>query len=235
MKKERAYLLFLILSIVLYAAVEIMKPKPVDWSIDYTKDKSIPFATKILYDELGTLFPDSELNQNIKSVFVSESDWVEPKNFVFINSGFEFDKFEADVLLDQLELGSQIFIAGPISGYLADSLNLSYDLYYGSLDSTLLEDSISLSIDSPYKNLNGNWKYDSKETFYYISSYDSSRTTELGRFKNQYLNFIKVDFGNGTLFLNSTPLLFTNYYLRNPHQATYAFSAMSHLTTKSTI
>lgn len=235
MNKERRYLIFLLLSIALYATVEIMKPKPVDWSMDYTKDKSIPFSTKILYNELTTLFPNSEISLNLNTIFVSQEDWDEPNNYIFINSGFEFAKLEAEVLLEQLNLGSQIFIAGPISGFLADTLNLEYDLYLGSLDSTILEDSISISINSPYKNLNGYWKYNSEETFFYISSYDSSLTTELGHFKNQYLNFIKIDFGNGTLYLNSTPLLFTNYYLRNPKQAPYAFSALSHLPIKSTV
>ena len=74
-----------------------------------------------------------------------------------------------------------------------------------------------------------------KGTFYFITSYDSTRTKELGSFDGDYLNFVEVQWGDGKFLINTTPYLFTNYYLRTPEYATYAFAALSHLPDRLTI
>lgn len=235
MKRERIYITFLILSILLYISVEIMKPKPVNWSPDFTKNKSIPYATEILYGELETLFPDSELNENLNTLYSFEEGKAGQKNWIFVNNQFFFDKLESEILLDQISLGDQIFIAGPIEGFLADTLNIEYNSYYALFDSTILKDSMALSMKSVALNLDKKWNYNSDATFDYFVSYDSSITKELGSWEKEQTNFIVMEIGNGKLFLNSTPRLFTNYFLRNPKQATYAYSALSHLPIQKTI
>ena len=234
MKKEHRYIAFLILSIALFVTVELLKPKPVDWSDDFTKQKTIPYATKILHQELNTLFPEQQVGENSENLYLFDDIELESRNWVFINNEFAFDRLESDVLLEQVEYGDHVFIAGRVGGFLADTLNLKYKYYYGSLDSTIFLDSMSLGISSPSSSLNGEWNYDADGTFFYFTSYDTSRTTELGSWENTYTNFIKIDVGEGSFYLNSTPYLFTNYYLRNPEKATYAFHALSHLPVQKT-
>lgn len=234
MKKEHRYIAFLFLSIALFVTVEVLKPKPVDWSDDFTKQKTIPYATKILNEELEILFPGQEISENSRTLYLFDDIELESRNWVFINNEFVFDRLESDVLLEQVEYGDQVFIAGRIGGFLADTLNLEYDYYYGGFDSTIFQDSMSLGISSPSSSLNGDWKYDADGTFFYFTSYDTSRTTELGSWENTYTNFIRIDIGEGSFYLNSTPYLFTNYYLRDPNKATYAFHALSLLPIQNT-
>ncbi len=234
MKKERLYITLMLLSISVYVALDLMKPKPVDWSDDFTSQKTIPYASKILFDELETLFPGQSILQNNENVYLFDDYSSGPRNWIFVNSGFQFDKLETDVLLEQASYGDQIFIAGPLSGFLADTLNIEYDYYYGALDSTILQDSMELRLTSPFQTLDGTWNYAANATFYYFTSYDSTRTTELGKWRNEFLNFIQVDVGDGAIYLNSNPYLFTNYYLRNEREGSYAFHALSHLPVQQT-
>ena len=235
MKNDRIYIAFLVLSIVIYVAVEISKPKPVDWSNDFTRNKSIPFATEILFNEIETLFPNEEITFNEESVYLYNPNLSKNQNWIFINSAFSFDEQEMYQLLDHAYYGDHIFIAGVLSGSLADTLNLEYDYYYAFFDSTFTQDSISLGINSEILGLSDTWSYDSDDTYYHIISYDSSSTTELGKWDNGHLNFIKTDFGKGSIYINSSPRLFTNYFLRNPEQAGYAFTALSHLPVQNTV
>lgn len=235
MKKERIYIALLLLSVSLYVSVEILKPKPVNWSDDFAKEKVIPYASKILYEELDVLFPNVEIVENLDNIYLFKNEFSYPKNWIFINSGFQFDKLETELLLDQISSGDQVFIAGLISGFLADSLNLKYDVYYALFDSTFLKDSISVGIKSPLLGINEQWKHDADASFNYFTSYDTLITKELGTWENGLANFIEIDIGEGKLFLNSTPYLFTNYFLRNPDKATYAFTALSHFPIQTTI
>lgn len=235
MKKDRIYIAFLIFSIIAFAISEYMKPEEIDWSQDYTRDKTIPFATKILFDEIETLFPGQQLLINEENLYYFDQRPDSPKNWIFINSGIGFDELETKLILEKVESGDQVFIAGQVGGFLADTLNLEYGYYYNLFDSTFTKDSIGVSINSEALNTDQSWSHDAGITFYHMTSYDSTSTTVLGTWEDGQVNFIRTDFGEGSFYLNSNPNLFTNYYLRKPDYARYAFTALSHLPVRITV
>lgn len=224
-------------SILVFVAVEILKPKPVDWSSDYTQYKYIPYASKILYEELESLFPGSDIIENSRTLYEFQ-DQIDPypRNWIFINSELSFDQYDTDIILDQVHMGDDAFLAGMITGKLADTLNLSYEYFYSIFDSTSLAKELHLSFNDPSYVKNDGWKLSARETFFHITSYDTSLTTELGGW-NEYdmLNFIVVKWGEGRIFIHSNPNLFTNYYMRDPELAPYAFSALSRLPVQTTV
>jgi hypothetical protein len=235
MRKERVYIVFLIISVILFVLSEFLKPEEVDWSEDHTRTKSIPYATEILFDEIGVLFPAEEIRYNDETLYYFENETSAPKNWIFVNSQIELDELETEILLENVKNGDQVFFAGAVTGFLMDTLNVEYEYYYSIFDSTFTQDSLSLSLNSPIVNINRAWRHDADITFNHITSYDSSRTTELGSWENGKLNFIRTDIGAGSIYINSNPQLFTNYYLRKPEYAEYAFSALSHLPVRTTI
>ena len=125
------------------------------------------------------------------------------------------------------------------------SLNTSYVNYF---------DSISLHFIHPdFKDIDSSkiisYRYDGIPIAHYFSAYqiNNFRKPEdvipLGTQKNEdtksdyhlssprrssNFNFIKVKIGKGTLYLHSTPLIFTNYYLRNASNLTYSARVFSH-------
>lgn len=52
---------------------------------------------------------------------------------------------------------------------------------------------------------------------------------QLGYFDDTYPNFIKVPYGEGSFYLHSNPLVFTNYHLLDEDALTYAGNVFSHL------
>ena len=82
MRKDRIYIGFLVFAILLYVLVEIMKPKPIDWSNDFTRTASIPYGTEILFDEINTLFPDSEIQINTRTLYeFYDNEEFSPRNW----------------------------------------------------------------------------------------------------------------------------------------------------------
>ena len=117
MRKDRLYIVFLVLSVVIYAVAEMAKPEPVNWSPDFTKNKFIPYSSKILYEELDAVFPYSQILENNSNLFdTREGLNGEAKNRVFINSSFGFDEYETEVLLQETSEGDHVFITGVTGG-----------------------------------------------------------------------------------------------------------------------
>ncbi|WP_018126932.1 DUF4350 domain-containing protein [Balneola vulgaris] len=233
MGKEKFYYTFLGIVLLLYVIVESIKPTPIDFRNDFTRYTSIPFGTEILFNEIETLFPGQKVDFNNVSLYnYEESDTLD--NFIFINSGLAFDPLETEVLLDYVSKGKKVFMAGIVNGKLADTLKLEYNFYYPFFDSLSDKKNFHLSLTDSTLNENQSWVHESKSEFYYFTSYDTAHTHVLGNWNNSYPNFIQVQFGEGTFYLNSAPHLFTNYYLRDPNFAPYAFYALSYLPVANT-
>lgn len=235
MRQDRIYIGFLMLSILAFIFSEWVKPKDIDWSNDFTRNKSIPFATKILYNELETLFPGQSILQNEESIYYADGIGDYHTNWLLINSSIGLDEYETNILLDKIADGAHVFIAGILSGELADTLNLEYDSYIGQLDSLIRRDSLALHLESSELGIHKSWKHEPDATYQYFTSYDSAHTEVLGFWGYDQPNFIRIDFGEGTIYLHTNPHLFTNYYLREPKYARYAFMALSHLPVKKTV
>ena len=236
MRKDKIYIGFLIFTIVLYAAVDIFKPKPVDWSDNFTRTSSIPYGTEILFNEIDTLFPESDIQINNRTLYEFDArDSASSSNWIFINNSLAFDPLETNELLHSAENGSKVFISGLVDGKLADTLNISYSFYFALFDSVAEAGKQTVSFKDASINKENNWTHTVKTNFYYFTSYDTAKTEVLGYWNKDQVNFIKVPWGKGAIYLNSTPHLFTNYYLRNPEQATYAFTALSYLPVQQTI
>lgn len=236
MRKDKLYIAFLIFAVVLYAVVEILKPKPINWSNDFTRSSSIPYGAEILYDELNTLFPNSDISLNDQSIYNFYDDRsISSRNWIFINDQFQFDPLETEELLYSAEQGGQIFISGVIQGKLADTLNLEYDYFYSLMDSVSNEEQQTVTLADTSINRKDGWGFSKETSFYHITSYDTSKTEELGYWNVDQLNFVRITWGEGYIYLNSTPHLYSNYYLRNPELATYAFTTLSYLPVQETI
>jgi hypothetical protein len=51
----------------------------------------------------------------------------------------------------------------------------------------------------------------------------------LGNIDSSFVNFVKVPYGDGTFYLHTNPIVFTNYFLKQPQGYEYAQKALSHL------
>jgi len=218
---------------------EVVRPKPINWKPSYTSSDKIPFGCHVLFSELSTLFPENEIlsvNESLYQV-LSEQDVKDPSNYILIDDRIGFDKEEYNEMLEYVSNGNDIFIASAGFGpYLSDTLNIDVAFAY-----SMREDSIALNLTNrTFKKKEFNYRRRMENR--HFTSVDSARTTILGNItfseENNPLvegkqritrpNFIKVAFGMGSFYLNTSPQAFSNYYMLNDNQE-YVANALSYI------
>lgn len=237
--KERKYMVALALITIVVIIIRLLQPKPIDWSEGYSSSEKKPFGGYILYNELATLFPDRNIEINSAPIF--ELDPREKSNNqIFINSSFEIDQFETEILLNGVEYGNNVFIsAWQFGGAIADSLNIRVAYSFPSVNPTIssLDSLIQNQVELTNQTLNQNpdWLFPVGLTESYFASFDTSNTTVLGRIDNTEVNFVRIDIGRGSVFIHTNPFLFTNNYLKDTNRFDYAFTALSYLPSRDVL
>ena len=219
---------------------EIVRPKPVNWSPSYTKSDKIPFGCYVLFEELPQLFPDQKLITVNESLYntLSTIDSTNTFNYLLINNSLELDKQETNQLLSYVQSGNDAFIAATSFGaYLSDTLNIKVESLY-----TIQEDTMQIKLTNP---IFPKVDYSLTRGLYntHFTSVDTLNTTVLGhisflekkgimevstRNKVKRPNFIRVKFGEGNFYLNTTPQAFTNYYMLGGNED-YVGNSLSYL------
>lgn len=222
---------------------EIVRPKPLNWRSSYTAADKIPFGCYVLFKELPNLFPGQEIYSSNESLYniLAGRDSSKTSNYLLINDFLDLDKQEAHQLLQYVHDGNDTFIAASSFGdILSDTLNIEVETQY-----SIKEDTVQIRLtNNSFSKRNYNLSRGVYNT--HFSSVDSLNTTLLGYLsfnseeglinkastkKTEGPNFIRVKFGKGNFFLNTTPQTFTNYYMLKDN-ADYVANAFSYLGDK---
>jgi len=234
LKTERKYILIVIALFAIMVAVEYNAPKPVNWSVSFSKKDKIPYGCYVLFDYLNDIFPGKDINTSNKPVYNTLEDNDEHHtNYIIINEYLEIDTLDLVYLTDYVKKGNSVFIAADsYEGPLADSLKLGTGAGY---DMNLLKnDSISLNFSNPSIHSSTNFKYRNGSVNNYFTKFDSSKTTILGTNSNDKATYIKVKFGDGAFYLNTAPYAFTNYNALKGNNGEYIYRALSCLPIANT-
>lgn len=214
-----------------FVLLKLVTPEPTDWSPTYSKNDKIPYGSFLLYDVLPEIF----LHQKIESINlpfynINRERKIEKKNIIIICNNFNPDELDAKVLSGLLENGNDIFIAANSFGkILTDTLNLnvSYN-FFGGYDSVYANFSNpNLKRDKDYKFTKGNYNH-------YFTTFDTSKVVVLGIDDYDNVNFIRVKYGKGNLYLHCIPNIFTNYNLLKSDRD-YIFKSLSYLKNRGVI
>ncbi|UII80211.1 DUF4350 domain-containing protein [Flagellimonas sp. CMM7] len=244
-KKSKIILVIFSLVIIGIIITEIVRPKPINWRPSYTASSKIPFGCYVLYNELSSIFDNSNIDTVEESVYdvLVDRDKSIGSNYIFINEYIDLDKQETNQMLDYVSDGNTIFIsAAGFGGYLADTLNISIESDYN-----LKEGSTKLSLT--HKKFQSE-KFDLSRGIYnsHFTSVDSTNTTILGHItylkedfiddkppqKFRRANFIKTKFGDGHFILNTTPQAYSNFYMLKGNQD-YVSHTFSYLEDKDVL
>lgn len=233
-KTIKIYIGLLLLLFAGAIAIEFSKPKPINWTRTFNEKHKIPYGTLILYKELESLFPKSKIHDITVTpyeYFDELYDWEESNystsgTYIYIDDFADIDDVSAQELLDFSTYGNDIFIS---SNYLPqkfkDSLffetendyNFKGKANFSFANKTLESDSIS--IEKGLSNI-------------YFSKLDSTTSTVLGyqKFETlQHINFVKISYGSGNIYLHLQPVVFTNYTLLKKDNKKYASAILSYL------
>ncbi len=233
-KTVKIYIVLLILIFIGAAAIEFSKPKHINWSPSYNETHKIPYGTYIVYDQLKTLFPESEV-KNIRTTpyeyfddFYNweDSTYTTSGTYLLINDYSGLDDVSAQELLDFSSHGNDVFMATNYPPQnIQDSLGIAVKNDYsfkGKAEFSFANEAFkkdSISIEKGIEN-------------YYFAELDSLNTIVLGyqTFDSiPRINYVKVKHGKGHFFLHLQPVAFTNYHLLKKANKKYAEAALSYI------
>jgi len=234
-KTIKIYIVFLVLLLVGIIFVDANRPKPINWSPTYAINDKIPFGMYVFKQESDKLFK----NQKVNAIFETAYEYFEPLydydtlvntykktgTILSISENYLIDEESTQEILYFVQHGNKAFISSKnFPQKLMDSLKFTYSAKYIGND----------SLDSWVANPKlGSKKYNiaigAGNT--YFEKIDTLTTTVLGYQgnKEKLVNFIKVPYGNGEIYLHTQPAAFTNYHLLKENHAEYASKVLSYV------
>jgi len=233
MHKERALWILLGLLITATVLLKIATPAPLDWTENFSRDDDRPFGARVLFDVLPELLPGVQITPVERAPFEEPADTAEARRtYFFLTDTFAPDPAETKRLLRFSARGGTVFIAAStVAGALVDSMHLeakSRSLGNLFMESTA-QDTVGVNLSAPTLRADEFLHFRPGMNQHYVSGFDTLRTTVLGEDEKGEVNFVRFAYGEGALFVNVLPLLFTNYNLLTDDGATYVTGALSYV------
>jgi len=214
------------------ALIEGSKRKPVDWRPSFSSKHKRPWGTYVLRREFARYFPGRE----IENIYISPYEKLESgpqavqTTYCFVNNFMALDKESQGKLLDFAHSGNKVFISsGHFPVMLLDSLRVSVDK---ETNYNFVRDSTPKAVYLTNPALTDTAYFAKSFRRYYFSSFISDSTLVLGMHRfagKEYVDFIRVRYGEGYFFLHTQPYVFTNYHMLKPGREGYVAAVMSYL------
>lgn len=224
-----------------------------NWSLNYSHTSDSPYGNELLYKVMKKLYPDKAFTTIEEPlIFNSKFNNSQNKNDIYFFSGNSFspDKSTIASLYNFINRGNQVFIAAnSFSQYFLDSLlnplenrNYQHNSLFSSTqcmryNPNLLHPNLQIKksqaityrffeaivpMDATYFSDEQLQNQLQNSPYYKIGYIDISKT-------ERYTNYIKIKIGEGWLHLYTTPLVFSNYHLRQKGNFDYAQKLFIHL------
>ncbi len=92
-------------------------------------------------------------------------------------------------------------------------------------DSLKKKNSYHFTFRGKYGSIKHDWKVLAEKS----EEYMPSNLSYLGSFNSKRVNFLKIDYGEGSFYIHTQPILFSNYFLKKEEGYNYASNVFSHL------
>lgn len=236
-------ILFISLAVLLVAYFTFSKrdQKKFHWLETYKSTSDQPYGTLFIQQLLATFRPGKKFILNDKKPLhkVLDSTQIETKtDYVFIGNEIFLDDADKNALLKFIFLGNDAFIS---------TVNLPFDIiepmFYSECGKSIFlvkNDTLSVTLNFYNSSLKSSKGYSYAYRFgktdqpYYWQTLnpevfcDSTTViTPMGYIHPDKVNFFKLSYGNGNLYVHTNPLVFTNYFLTKRDKAEYAASTFS--------
>ncbi len=224
MKKYSKYITLLLILLLISILFLLLSPKEINWSYSFSKDDKIPYGNFVTYKAVNEIFDEgvSPVDEPIYNNVDIKLD--SAMNYIFINDNFSPDKLDAQTLLEFIKKGNDVFIsAGYFNKTFCDTFNVKTSL------KLINQDSLKVNFYNPQLKRNQFYVYKKVPFDNYFTSFSDSNTVVLGMNNSNQPNFIKLNIGNGCLYINLVPLAFTNYNVLDTVNSNYIFKALSYL------
>lgn len=250
MKRTTIIILFSVLTVVLltYFFMGAENEPRYSWRENYRTDSDQPFGTMFIQRLLKTYRPGEKFILNDKTPLskLLEDSTGFPADYVFIGDQLYFSEEDTEALLAFIHSGNDAFVA---ARYLP--MQIIDSIYSQDCDQQIFVKEHSLALVTmnfyhPSIKTRKGYKYvyreaGNRKSYPWMALQpdifcDSLHSiVALGHLQSDKVNFFKLPFGKGNLYVHTNPIAFTNYYMRLPDKAEYAAKVLSHLSGKTII
>jgi hypothetical protein len=246
--RNTTLILFGTLAVLLLLYFILSDDKNHSWDESYNASTEEPYGTFFIKQLLESSHKDGKFivqkKQRLREILKDEEFKTET-SYIFIGESLYLGEDDKKELLDFIDSGNDAFIAiREIPIFLTDL----YEHECGQfiiLDEDFAE-SATMNFYHPSLRDKYGYKYtyrfhteDHKYNWSYFNTSifcDSTRLlTPLGYIDSNNVNFLRIKYGKGSLYLHCDPLVFTNYFLIKKQKMEYASAVFSHLNGKNII
>lgn len=232
----KIYIFFLLVLIGFCIYLDAISPKPVDWRPTYDLRDKIPFGLYVFDKELPKILSSNKIKKESKTLY----EFLDPlydhdtlvKNYKI--KGNVLNICDNYIIDDESTKELFYFVSHGNTAFL--SVQNLPEMYTDSLKiETQSQFDLSNKVDCWLANPNlGSQKYNLNQGAgsFYFSKIDTLYTTVLGyqgTDKKKYVNFIKVNYRQGSFFIHLQPAAFTNYHLLKDNHAEYAEKVLAYM------
>jgi len=222
-----AVLAFIITVIVVAANRKI--PRRMDERITLRQKDKVPYGFAVAKNLSRSLFPAAEIVADERSPgYWQEISLNSGKQAVIIVGGFlNADDYEIGQLMRFVENGNYVFIiAQSFSNEMQSAFHFTYA--QNGLGSFLGidDDSLRVRLNKPSFPSDSLYVYPGRKFESWFENLDSAHTVVLGSNETNP-DFIRMDKGEGSFFIHSAPLAFSNYFILHKNNIRYFEQALS--------
>lgn len=218
-----------------------MNENQFNWDETYNVGSIEPYGASAFYNFTQNYFED----ERFENLFDLENKlplYQEEKgNYVFLGYGMYLDSAKVERLLEFVNNGNNAFISArflpaDFAEHIFSYENCEFDF---SRSFSFYEDTTaSLSTIHPRIKNKTKFKYIRNHKavytqFQYVNWYnycrDEAKYLELGYINDSLANFVRVPYGEGFIYLHSTPFVFSNYHVLKNRNRQYVNKVLAHL------
>ncbi len=225
--------------ILIFFLLSWLMPREHNWMPSFSQKYDWPFGNYILFNELESIFPDSEIEVAEKLLYnLSEERSFTQTNYLVISESYRIDSIEYNTLIDYVGKGNHaMLIAKSIDSKIMDTLNIKItDDYAFDFSNISAVNALQVDVDFYDNKMKGDSSYSIKV----------SRNIKRFEIKNDTINktnpqklawsdhdehhsFVRIPFGEGCFYLHSMPYVFTNYHMVHENTSEYISKCLSYL------
>jgi hypothetical protein len=233
MKKSLPYIVIIILIVLLGALVsgEFKKPqKRLDQRITLRSKDKIPYGFSAARAFLPKLFIHTTVSYDVSKpgMWKNIDEEATGQAVVLVANYFDADEAELGRMLKFVQKGNYLFIIAKAYSFETSQLfHFRDDPVYYEFSNNEISDTLLVELNKKIFLTDSSFTYPGKKFESVFTTLDTTHTIILGTGDEGLPNFIQVNRGEGSIFLHSAPLCFSNYFILHKKNLSYFENAFS--------
>jgi len=223
MRGYKIYFSIGLILILVYLVAQYNKPTPTNWAPTYLPTDKIPYGTFILKNRIKDILPKAKMQQSKAAVYNTlKNKHFNKAAYLIVTQKADVTQTDFNEMKKYMQAGNAIFIASYSFGKLEKELGIR-------TSTSISAERSSLNFTNPDLKTDANYGFERGIGTQFFSDIDYKKAVVLGINNNQKPNFIKYNYGKGSLYLIAEPGFYTNFTLLDKYGAEYAAKTLSYL------